>query len=360
MKAGNIKGALLEYIVRNLLKNCGFTNVHADDMFSYERGGLFFINGKGAAHDADIIMNPPIQMPFAYPTQLLFECKAYGASANLPIVRNALGLRVDLNDFEIVTRDTLLKRQNNRRAAYAIDTRTRFLYQVGVASVNDFSKPAVEFAANNKIPLLSLSWLLGDNSIRNFNNINQPLIDSFREDDIQNLYGYLKDRDGDLNSGKYEKANSFLQSGNIIGHIIRHSNSVIRHSFIGLLETGDMVFLFARNRTEDNILNSRNDFGTLKAEIHWFLDHPNVWTLNVYNPRNRGFQSVFDFYVPNRIFSHWKKFNLDRSIALNIKQEFFSKVFVFNQRYNQEAPFSIINIDREWLDRIRQEQAEED
>jgi hypothetical protein len=67
----------------------------------------FWINGKGAAHDADIIMNPPIQMPFAYPTQLLFECKAYGTSANLPIVRNALGLRNDLNDFEIVTRDTL-------------------------------------------------------------------------------------------------------------------------------------------------------------------------------------------------------------------------------------------------------------
>lgn len=360
MKAGNIKGALLEYIVRNLLKNCGFTNVHADNMFSYERGGLFFINGKGAAHDADIIMNPPIQMPFAYPTQLLFECKAYGSSANLPIVRNALGLRVDLNDFEIVTRDTLLKRKNNKRAAYAIDTRTRFLYQVGVASVNDFSKPAVEFAANNKIPLLSLSWLLNADSIRNLNNIDQPLIDSFHEDDIQNLYDYLKARDGDLNSYIYEKAKSLLQSGNIIGHIIRHSNSVIRHSFVGLLETGDMVFLFPRNRTVDNILNSRNYLGTLKAEIHWFSDRPNAWTLNVYDPRNRDFQSIFDFYIPNRIFSHWKNFNLDRSIALDIKQEFFSKVFVFNQRHNQEAPFSIINIDREWLDRIRQEQEEED
>lgn len=83
MKAGNIKGALLEYIVRNLLKNCGFTNVRADNLYSYERGGLLFINGRGAAHDADIIMNPPIQMPFAYPTQLLFECKAYGGVASL-------------------------------------------------------------------------------------------------------------------------------------------------------------------------------------------------------------------------------------------------------------------------------------
>lgn len=63
MTAGNIKGALLEYIVRNLLKNCGFTNVRADNLFTFERGGLFFINGKGAAHDADIIMNPPMSCP---------------------------------------------------------------------------------------------------------------------------------------------------------------------------------------------------------------------------------------------------------------------------------------------------------
>jgi len=40
MNAGNIKGGLLEYIVRVLLKNCGFTNVKSDGLFSFERGGL--------------------------------------------------------------------------------------------------------------------------------------------------------------------------------------------------------------------------------------------------------------------------------------------------------------------------------
>ncbi len=360
MTAGNIKGALLEYIVRNLLKNCGFTNVRADNLFTFERGGLFFINGKGAAHDADLIMNPPIQMPFAYPTQLLFECKAYGTSANLPIVRNALGLRDDLNEFEIVTRDSLLKRQNNRRAAYAIDTRTRFLYQVGVASINDFSKPAVEFAANNKIPLLSLDWFLGANTIRNFNNINQQLIDSFNQQDIQNLYDFLKDRDGDMYHDKYSRTLSFLRSDNIIGDIVTAANVTINYSFVGLLETGDMVFLFARSRSEDNILNRQNGFASLKAEIHWSSERPNVWELTVYNVNNNNQRTSFDFYVPKRIFNHWKTFNLDKSAALDIKQEFFSKVFVFNQRNNPEAPFSIINIDRQWLENARQRLSEDE
>lgn len=360
MKAGNIKGALLEYIVRNLLKNCGFTNVRSDNLFSFERGGLFFINGKGSAHDADIIMNPPIQMPFTYPTQLLFECKAYGKNTKLPIVRNALGLRHDLNEFEIVTRDTLLKRQNNRRAAFAIDTRTRFLYQVGVASVNDFSKPAVEFAANNKIPLLSLSWFLGRNTINDFNKISQPLIDSLPQDDIRDLYNFLKDRQGDLKDKKYKKVYDFLWYDNIFGDIVTEANTTIKRAYIGLLETGDMVFLFTQSLGNENILNQQNGFASLKAEIHWFDNRPNVWRLTIFNSRHTGPKTNFDFYVPKRIFNYWRTFNLEKSVAIDIKQDLFSKIFVFNQGNNPETPFSIINIDKKWLDQIRQESSYDD
>ena len=355
MNAGNIKGALLEYIVRNLLKNCGFTNVRADNLYSFERGGLFFINGKGAAHDADIIMNPPIQMPFTYPTQLLFECKAHENTTNLTMVRNALGLRNDLNDFEIVTKESLLKRKNNKRAAYAIENRTRFLYQVGVASVNDFTKPSIEFATNNKIPLLSLSWFLGIASIRAFNNINKSLIDSFDAKDIQNLYKFLKDREGNLQDDKYERAKKLLEdSNNIIGNFVTESNATIQRVYVGLLETGDMVFL--STCSENNILNQQNGFASLKAKIYWSNNNPNFWTLTIYNGNQYNEQTDFNFYLPERIFNQWKKFNLDKSVALEIKQNFFSKVFVFNQKNNPETPFSIINIDRDWLDRIIQQQ----
>ena len=351
MKAGNLKGALLEYIVRQLLKSCGFTNVKADNIFSFERNGLFFINGRGAAHDADIIMNPPIQMPFAYPSQLLFECKAYSSITSLSIVRNAVGLRNDINEFEVVTRDSLLERQNNRRATYAVDTRKRFLYQVGVAAINDFTKPSIEYATNNKIPLLSLSWFLGSATIRDLNSIDNTVINRYDPEDVKNLYDFLKDREGDMYSFKYRNVYNFLSSDNIFGDIITFANTTIRYSYVGLLETGDMVFLFARS--EDNILNQLNEFTALKAEIHWFTDNPNLWTLTVYNDRNRNQRTNFDFYIPKRIFNHWKAYNLDKNAALDIKQEFFSRIFVFNQQNNPEVPFSIINIDKEWLEQIR-------
>ncbi len=92
MTAGQIKGALLEFIVRRLMMNCGFTSVKPDGhyVFAQEGMGLFFINGKGAAHDADVLMEPPIQMPFSYQSRLLFECKSYDKSIGLNVIRNGL------------------------------------------------------------------------------------------------------------------------------------------------------------------------------------------------------------------------------------------------------------------------------
>jgi len=107
-----------------------------------------------------MILKPIGTLSCKYPFRLIFECKAYSKKIGLPIVRNALGLRYDINEFEIITRNQLLERKNNRRSALAIDNRQRYSYQVGVATVEDFTKPAIEFSANNKIPLFSLRWIL--------------------------------------------------------------------------------------------------------------------------------------------------------------------------------------------------------
>lgn len=113
MTHGQLKGTLLEYLVRRLLTNCGFTSVRPDGHYIFAQAGtgLFFVNGKGAAHDADVLMEPPIQMPFSYPSRLLFECKAYDTTVGLGVIRNALGLRYDINEFEIVTDETIHRRQ---------------------------------------------------------------------------------------------------------------------------------------------------------------------------------------------------------------------------------------------------------
>ena len=206
MKASTIKGAFLEYIIRRIFIKCGFRIVKPDDIFIFEKSPLTFVNGKGAAHDADVLMDPPMQIPFLWPSRIIFECKNYKDSLGLGIVRNALGVRTDLNEFEIVTKDFLEDRKNNRRSSLAIDSRIRHQYQVGVASVDGFSKPAIEFATHHKIPLFSLSWLIGQRTIDSIKSLNNDDLVGLSEPDLKNLFEFCKDQEAAINGGELDDA----------------------------------------------------------------------------------------------------------------------------------------------------------
>ncbi|MCK9524537.1 MAG: hypothetical protein M0R49_01230 [Limnochordia bacterium] len=351
MKASQMQGALLEYIVRNIMMNCGFSPVKADGLFTYENNGLFFINGRGAAHDADVLMDPPVQMPFTYPTRVLFECKAYNKKTSLPIIRNALGLRYDINEFEIVTKDTLLSRKNNRRAQYAIEQRNRYNYQVGIACIKGFTAPAVEFATNNKIPLLSVSWLFAQSSIALFSAINQTYITGIGEDSASEVYCYFKDRSIGAEYN-HIRAKQFLDHDGVLGKIISMFHGKRPSWFIGLLETGDMVFLKLQTPTYISALFDTQINKGFKARLHYSERLPELWFLSVLSNSTDQIQVEFEFFVPHGIMRLWAEHENSRQSALEIKQRFFSRIFIFNNEINSDMPFVLINIDREWINKI--------
>jgi hypothetical protein len=352
MTAGQIKGALLKYIVRQLLINCGFTSVKPDGhyVFAQEGNGLFFVNGKGAAHDADTLMDPPIQMPFSYPSRLLFECKSYEKSIGLNVIRNALGLRYDINEFEIVTHETIELRKNNHRENYAIDNRKRYNYQVGVASVENFSKPAFEFAGNNKIPLLSMRWFLTDRICNLFHAINSEYVGDINETVKENLYSFLKDK----RKTNWNQIGEFLDNDDVIGDIIRYAHIAIRSCMIGLLETGDIIFLFATQQNSFQFLNNVG-YNTLMGRLHFYENEENVWYLELID-NEIDTRVQFKFFVPERIMKQWSSLQLDRNQALNIKEQYFSRIFLFQSNQHQSRnrlPFLLINIDENWLNNAR-------
>ncbi|HEY4323446.1 MAG TPA: hypothetical protein VGN20_05655 [Mucilaginibacter sp.] len=355
MTSGQLKGALLEFIVRELMLNCGFTTVKADGHYIFaQRGtGCFFINGKGAAHDADVLMQPPIQMPFSYPSRLLFECKSYEQTIGLNVIRNGLGLRYDINEFEIITEESIELRKNNRRANYAIANRERYYYQVGVASIEEFSKPAFEFAANNKIPLLSLRWFLSEQTCDLFHDINTAYLDGIERELSNKVYAYLKDKRPDSTTfAEYEEVLGFLESDEVIGTILSNFNVIAQRCIIGLLETGDMLFLFA---TSDNIRGYFQEQGlrdNLEARLHYSATDPSVWTLAIGNYQDYRYEPhTFRFYVPERLMSQWRRFNFDINEGYNMKSEFFSRIFIFSKKYSGFGlPFTVVNIDSEWLE----------
>lgn len=338
MSAAKLKGTLLEFIVRRLLTNCGFTRVNPDGLFIYNLRGLNFINGKGAAHDADVLMNPPIQMPFSYPSRINFECKSHNKKIGLAIIRNALGLRYDINEFEIITREDLQKRQNNKRSILAIDNRQRYNYQVGVASVEDFTKDAFEFAANNKIPLISLSWFLPKNICDLFHEITDAYLQQYNESDLTDLMQFLKGNDNTNGQLFAQQTSSHMRE------ILNSLNDFENRIVIGLLESGDLLFLI----TDDNF-NREIFFQDIRldAQFHYRRRELDYWTITI-NQRNE-----LGFYLPKNLIAMWKEQNFDKQVAINLKEQYFSKLFIFTDN-NTDLPFRIINIDRQWLNEINE------
>lgn len=337
MNASKLKGNLLEYLIRQLLLNSGFTSVRPDGLLIYNFRGLRFINGKGSSHDADVLMNPPIQMPFSYPYRLLFECKAYNNRVGLPIVRNALGLRYDINEFEIVTRAQLTQRQNNRRRNHAIDNRPRYIYQVGVASLNGFSKPAIEFSTNNKIPLISLSWIFPDEIIQLFNNITDDFVNDIREH-IDNITSFLKGNEN-------QEGQQFLtRNENVISRIYEQFLSFKENILIGLLETGDLIFITTDSQNNIRFLRDNEN---ITARFHYSTENRERWTLSIQNGLN------FYFHLPRRIIDLWRENSFDYQSGLNIKDTNFGRIFIFTN--NATLPFRIIKLDSDWLNGLRSE-----
>jgi len=353
MTAGQVKGALLEYIVRTLMQDCGFSGVRPDGHYIFEQAGtgLFFINGKGAAHDADVLMEPPIQMPFSYPSRLLFECKSYDKTIGLDVIRNALGLRYDINEFEIVTEDSIRKRKNNHRSEYAISDRKRYHYQIGVASVEEFSKPAFEFAANNKIPLLSLRWFLPAETCDLFRLISKVYIDAMPDPIRILLYKYLKDKRPNAKTDTiYRELFGFLETDLVIGRILREFERTVSNFMIGLLETGDLLFLFSTSQNPRAVVSEMQSFSNNEARIHYGSDNPTRWELVIrnYGALNRSLR--LEFNVPYSLLNQWYKFDLDKTAGYNLKYEFFSRIFIFFNRFSSYGlPFTLIHLDSNWI-----------
>ena len=251
MGLATLKGKILEYTIRNILLRCGFTPVIADGLFIYDQGLLQFINGKGAAHDADVLMNPPIQMPFGYPSRLLFECKAYDGNISLPLIRNISGLREDINSFEIVTENFLVERRNNRRRALAVHDRKRHHYQVGIASLQSFTKPATEFAAHNKIPIFSLQETFPNTGLIDLiNNIPANFDTQIGELNTRTLIDALSEK----TFPSTDLVEQSIVDSQQLRRLFRLLHEQLNRVHVGMLESGDLIFLTLsqeHNRNED-------------------------------------------------------------------------------------------------------------
>lgn len=304
------EGKAFEILVQQILLCAGFSQVDADGMYIYNDPAVgLMIQGLAEAHNADVLMEPPVQTPFYSRTRLLVECKDYSSNkrVGLDILRSALGLREDINHFNIIDSKELKSRQKRKRYGLT-HTFDRYTYQVAVASMNGFTVQGQNFAAAHRIPLIGFDKM--------------PFWDDFCR--ILNI----------------SPRRTFSRSNILEDEVTSAAKQVGSRMAIAITNSGQMLFLY-------RVAGWDNEFGDYYS-LHWnSTDSP--WVL-------RTDECEYLFQLPDAIMRNWlentsTELEKKRS-AIDCKERSLAHMVVYYRRYNMPA-IKMISIDRGQLAEAR-------
>lgn len=303
------QGKAFEILVKRILMHVGFTEVVSDGLYIFDGAPGQMIQGLGEAHNADVLLQPPVQIPFNAPSRLLIECKNYFKKVGLDILRGALGLREDINNFEVVDSEVMQRRRatgRRQRAQYSYD---RYYYQVAVASMNGFTIQAQEFALTHRISLINFS--------------DMPFWSDFTE-----LIGYGREREyGRMRPTRFAGEYHHIDDENVY----RFADSIGKNMAVAITPMGQMLFLYSI----DGKLGF-NDFYTL----HW-QDTNSLWRLE-------SGENTYLFQLPDRIRNAWlvdMNANKVKESAIYCKANYLANMVVYYFK-DYKPTIKMISIDK--------------
>jgi hypothetical protein len=311
MKAGKA----FEILVKRILVNVGFSEVMSDGLYIFDGAPCQMIQGLGEAHNADVLLEPPVQTPFYSRTRLLIECKDYRMKVGLNTIRSVLGLREDINHFDIVDINELTarRRQNRHGIIYNYE---RYSYQVAVASLNGYTLPAQKFAATYRIPLLEFNRM--------------PFWSSFCEILDSKNFAYNQRE-------LYHDVPTNVATGD---RIIALADEIGQQMAVAITNSGQMLFLYHTTGME----NKFNDYYSL----HW--NQPSLpWTL-------RSGEETYLFQLSESIMKLWLE-NATNELemkkgAINCKASFLSSMIVYYTDHSTPV-IKMISINKHELEDVR-------
>lgn len=294
-------GKAFEILVKQILLTIGFSEVNSDGLYIFDGAPGQMIQGLGEAHNADVLLEPPVQTPFYSSTRLLVECKDYQRRIGLNTVRSVLGLREDINHFEILDINELTARRTNRRSAITYNY-IRYSYQVAIASLSGFTGPAQKFAVTHRIPLIEFNKL--------------PFWEEF--------LGMMKRCHPEFSiARRYNNLNDEYSDVEVEEDIVQFANNIGENMAVAITNSGQMLFLY-------RITGDRTDFQN-EYSIYW-QNSTEPWELRTGNSR-------YVFQLPKDIAKIWLSNSSNeiemRKEAINCKQNYLSSMVVYYREYGQ-------------------------
>ena len=137
---------MLEELLASLIQSAGYSLLTEATQDPEElvtgRTGDVLVKGRGGNHQVDVLGEFVYVPAFSQPIRLFVEAKARRRPVGLPIVRNAVGTIIDVNEAWMIDYST---------------NRTRRHYRYALFSSSGFSTPAQDYAVAHQISLVDLS-----------------------------------------------------------------------------------------------------------------------------------------------------------------------------------------------------------
>jgi hypothetical protein len=292
-------------------------------------------------HQIDAIADFSISPPFAYPIRLLLEAKFYQRNVGIEIVRNAVGVVKDVNEFWIAS--------NNM-------SKPRFHYQYAIFTSSSFTKPAQEYAFAQDIYLIKLEN----------NRYFYPIIESLAELNYSDFGGESETQINiDLTELRknIRKSLSIENPCGITEYCVRQNfnreklNNIVQSSlrlgasYLGVLGNSFPVFL-----TPSEFFDIDNLIADPTVRICWNSEKWYIVRQHAICQSLNESDIIFSFDLPDELFKLYSENNmLSQSRALDLKQDFMSSIQITFRDPNRKFMSSLeLKLDDGWLRRFRE------
>ncbi|PHB08668.1 hypothetical protein COE84_25435 [Bacillus wiedmannii] len=318
-----LKGFLLEEALAKLLENCGYTLITKDILnkpnlypeFVSQGNGLN-IKGRGGTHQADVLGQFNISVPFNYPVRLFLEAKFRESRTGIDVVRSGIGILTDLNaNYQTIDLD------GDQLLAQ------RFNYQYTIFSTSGFSENAIKLAIAYKITLVDLSG----EEYRDLLVVIDRVAHDLRDLLLYEGYSLSEIRE-------FIRSKLFRLDLNNFKNSIPKLNLILRPFFIEMKNYGDL-YLASINSPFSILLKPVNPRGfrdfleqnqksTFNVYIFWHEDDPDLWRISL---EDRG-DLAFTFYLPQLLRNYiFKNPNITDILtnALYAKEQFLGNIVFY-------------------------------
>ncbi|MEB2268106.1 restriction endonuclease [Priestia megaterium] len=320
-----LRGFLLEESLSKLLENSGYTLINKDVLkypkeypeFVSQGNGLN-IKGRGGTHQADVLGQFPIAIPFNYPVRLFLEAKFRNKKSGIDVVRSGIGILTDLNaNYQTISLD------NDELLVQ------RFNYQYAIFSTSGFSENAIRLAIAYKITLVDLSGDEYINLLREIDEVAYKLkkLMLLRRITLNAVREYIRHKLFNINIDNYVKNISDL---NYVLSPLFYEIDKYKDLYLASINSPFSILIKPLSPEEFRDFLEEYKESTFEVRINWNDKKPNLWKIYLYS-FSRG-ELTFTFYLPEVIRRYVFNSPGDPNIlvnALNAKKQFFSSMVFY-------------------------------